>query len=119
MAVSAQRETRLQYTGDIVAGYVLAAAVNASSPGQEEIRQLVLGANTITAPTGGSVAIPNSVTIVPPAGNTTSITLKGVVGDTGIRLHDTDPTTIGFHTTQTSIILTVGTTINGVRTYWT
>lgn len=119
MAVSAQRETRLQFAGDVVAGYVLAAAVNVDAAAQLEVRQLVLGANTLTAPTGGSTVVPNSVTIVPPAGNTTSITLKGAAADTGIRLHDTDPTTIGFHTTQASIVLTAATTINEVRVYWT
>jgi hypothetical protein len=119
MPTSSQRETRLQFTGDVVAGFILAAAVNASASAQEEIKQLVLGANTITVPTGGSTVFPNSVTIVPPAGNTTALTLKGVTGDTGILLHPTDPTTIAFTTTVANFVLTAATTINGVRLYWT
>ena len=118
MSVSSARETRLQFTGDVIAGYTLAAAVNANAAAQEEIRQLVLGANTITVPTGG-LALPNSVTIVPPAGNTTALTLKGIAGDTGVSLHPTDPTTLAFTTTTANFVLTAATTINGVRLYWT
>jgi hypothetical protein len=58
------------------------------------------------------------VTILPPTGNTTNITLKGVTGDTGIQLHDTDPSTISLDPAVTSFVLTAAAQITGVRLYW-
>lgn len=116
MAVTAARTVLINYTGDVTGSLALAAASNASSPGSVEIKTLASGANTITLPTGGSTVV--ACTIVPPTANTTAITLKSVTGDTGIRLHNTDPTTVTFHTTETSFCLTAGSTITGVRLYW-
>jgi hypothetical protein len=55
---------------------------------------------------------------VPPAGNTTNITLKGVTGDTGIQLHDTDPSSISLDAATTSFCVTCAAQITGVRFYW-
>ena len=52
---------------------------------------LVNGANTFTAPTGARMAI-----FVPPAGNGTAITLKGIAGDTGIGISSLMPIIITF-----------------------
>lgn len=117
MATASTRSTSLQYSGDLEAGYNISAAANPASPGIMNIVDLSSGANTITVPTAGS-SIPSAVTIVPPEGNEQTLTLKGITGDTGIRLHDTDPTTIALDESVTSFVLTAGAAIEGVRLYW-
>jgi len=117
MAVTAQRTTHIQFTGDVEAADSYVAAVNAASPGVIEVKQLVSPNNTITPPSSGVTA--KAVTIIPPADNTTDITLKGIAGDTGIVLHNTDPTTIALDSPTATFVLSVGTTVNGVRLIWT
>lgn len=116
MAATSTRSVIITYTGDTTGVETLSAASNTSSPGSVEIKTLASGANTITLPTGGSTVV--ACTIVPPTANSTAITLKSVTGDTGIRIHNTDPTTVTFHTTETSFCLTAGAQITGVRLYW-
>jgi hypothetical protein len=117
MAVESERRITIELTGDIEAAEVYRAADNTDSPGAVEIKTLASGANTITVPSGGTT--PTGVTIIPPAGNASSITLKGVSGDTGIRLHNTDPTSLGLHSSVASFVLTAGAEIEGVRLIWT
>lgn len=116
MAAASTRSLTITYTGDVTGSEVISAAANSSSPASIEIKTLTTGANTITVPTGGSA--PTAVTIFPPSGNATSITFKGVSGDTGVRIHNTDPTSIALHSSVTSFVLTVGADITGVRLYW-
>lgn len=116
MSVTATRTITIVYTGDVTGTEPIAAASNAASPGSIEIKTLASGANTITVPTGGATV--TAVTIVPPTGNTTNITLKGVTGDTGIQLHDTDPSSISIDPATTSFCVTCAAQITGVRFYW-
>ena len=116
MSVIAKRSTTITYSGDTTGTEVIPAADSLASPGSIEIKTLSSGLNTITVPTGGATVV--AVTIVPPTGNTTSITLKGVTGDTGVRLHNTDPTTIAIDPSVTTFALTTGGIITGVRLYW-
>lgn len=116
MAVAATRSTTITYTGDVTGTETLSAASNAASPGSIEIKTLASGLNTITVPTGGATVV--ACTVVPPTGNTTSITLKGVTGDTGIRIHNTDPTTVAIDSSVLTFVLTTGGIITGVRLYW-
>lgn len=113
MAVTSNRIARISFSGDVNApDLTYAAAQNTASPGMVETKALANGFNSIAVPTGSK-----SVTIIPPSGNTTTLTLKGVTGDTGIGLHLTDPTSIGLATGQA----TVGITTNGavtVRLVW-
>lgn len=118
MAVQATRSTVITYTGDVDGTETIDAAANTASPGAITIQALASGANTITVPTSTGVTV-KACTIAPPTGNTTSITLKGVTGDTGVQLHDTDPTTIAIDDSVTSFCLTAGAAIQGVRFYWT
>ena len=76
---------------------------------------LVAGANTITPPTKAG-----GVLIIPPAGNTIAITLKGVTGDTGIVLAKIAPTLLTFDTTPpANFCLTVGVGgITGMKYLW-
>lgn len=118
MSVSSTRSLSLQLTGDVTAGYKLDSAVNAASPGMNEIKDLSLGNNTITVPTGGS-SVPTAVTIVPPEDNEVVLTLKGINGDTGIAIHLTDPLTLSLADSVTSFVLNAADAVEGVRFYWT
>lgn len=116
MAVAATRTQTITYTGDVQGSETVSAAVNASSPGSVTLHTLSSGANTITAPTGGST--PTACTILPPTGNIQTLILKGVTGDTGIALHLTDPSTIALASSVTTFCLTAGGTITGLRIFW-
>jgi len=118
MAVQSTRSTVITYTGDVTGTEEVDAAANTASPGAITIQALASGFNSISVPASTGVTV-KAVTIVPPAGNTTSIILKGVTGDTGIQLHDTDPTTVSLDDSVTAIGLTAGAAIQGVRFYWT
>lgn len=117
MSVTANRETTIQFTGDLELSITESAVANTTSPAQIAIVDLVATNNTQTVPTAGSTQ-PTAVTIIPPSGNTNVITLKGTNADTGVALHLTDPTTITLSTSVTSIVLAVSTTVAGVRLVW-
>lgn len=118
MAVTSIRRISVDYSVDITDNFLLTTASNAASPASITIHTLVLGANTITLPTGGSTVV--GATIIPPAENTQTLTLKGITGDTGIVLHKTDPISISFDTSPpVSFILTAGGTITGLKIIWT
>ncbi len=121
MSVTCARSTILTYTGDVVGVETIAAAVNTASAGYMTIVPLATGFNAVLVPTAGATPVAilvTAVTIVPPAGNTNTLTLKGVTGDTGIPLHLTDPTTIALASSATQVGITVGTAITNVRFYW-
>lgn len=117
MAIAAARSINCRFTGDFVANNTYLAASNSDSPGTTEIKTLALGDNTITPPSGGTT--PKGCTIIPPSGNVTAITLKGVNGDTGVGLHLTDPTSIGLASPTATFVLNVGAEIEGVTLVWT
>lgn len=114
MAVTSNRSIVITMTGDVSAQASPAAAENTAAPGSIEVKNLANGANTITPPTGTK-----AVTIIPPAGNTTSITFKGVSGDTGLRLHNTDPSSFSFNAAADTFVLTAGAAITGMTYIWT
>jgi len=118
MAVTANRSSTITFTVGVTATETLSAAENAASPGAITVQALASGFNSVSVPASTGVTVV-SVTLVPPTGNTTSITLKGITGDTGIRLHNTDPTTIALDSSVTAIGLTAGAAIQGVRFFWT
>lgn len=119
MSVTASRVTTIAYTIDVVGTEVLTAGVNAVSPGQIQIIALAIGFNSITVPAIAGFGVPTAVTIIPPVGNTNALTLKGVTGDTGIRLHNTDHTCLALDSSVTAIGITVATAITNVRFMWT
>jgi hypothetical protein len=118
VAVTATRVTTITYSVDTVGTQTLSAASNTASPGSVEVVTMTGAATTTFTPPKGGTS-PVACTIVPPAGNVATITLKGVSGDTGIRIHATDPTTIALGTTTTTFVLTISATITGMRLYWT
>lgn len=76
---------------------------------------LASGANTITVPTAASGGgLPAGFFLIPPPGNTQTLTLKGVTGDTGIPISPTQPTVISFAAAPpTSFVITAGGTVTG------
>ena len=117
MAVTATRVTTIVYTGDTTGTETVSAASNTASPGMIEIKTLASGDNTITVPTGGTT--PTACTLLPPAGNTATIKIKGVTGDTGVSLHLTDPSTFALNSSVTTFLLVTGAAVTGARLYWT
>ena len=118
MAAQSTRVSTITFTGDVTGTQTVEAAENTASPASIEIQALSSGANTISVPASTGVTV-TACTIIPPAGNTTSITFKGVTGDTGVRLHNTDPTTVAIYSDVTSFCLTAGAALQGVRFIWT
>lgn len=116
MSATAVREITITLSGDVTGVDTLVAATNTTSPASITLHTLASGANTITAPTGATL---QGATIVPPAGNLLSLTLKGVTGDTGVPLHLTDPTSLALPSTSTTFVLTAGGIITGLRIFWT
>lgn len=118
MAAQSTRVTTITFTNDVTGTQTLEAATNAASPASITVQALASGANTITVPSSTGVTV-TACTIVPPTGNTTTLTLKGVTGDTGVGLHLTDHTTVSLASATTSFCLTAGAAIQGVRFIWT
>jgi hypothetical protein len=79
--------------------------IAATSSNLFSITNVVLGsgANTITVP---SWAV--GVLIQPPSGNTQTLTLKGVTGDTGVAISETGPTLLSFTTPPSTFVVTAG-----------
>jgi hypothetical protein len=86
----------------------------------EETKNLASGANTITIPPVDATVQykATALLLLPPAGNTTLITLKGVTGDTGVPLCKTGWSLITFDTTATTICLTAASALTGVKLFW-
>jgi len=117
MSVTSNRSVHVEFSGDESLEVIQSALENVVSPGMSVIQTLAIGANTITAPVISGVII-SSLTIIPPAGNTSLMTLKGVTGDTGVKLHNTDPTSIGLDSTFLSLVITAAAEIVGIRLIW-
>lgn len=118
MAVTAKRSIVTNFAGDISLNTTQRAGDNATSLAEAQILDLAGGDNTVTAPASSGSTLAG-VTIMPPAGNTEAITLKGAGGDTGIALHKTDPTSLGLDPGVTSFILNAAGAVVGLRLLWT
>lgn len=116
MAATSARRIIIEFSSDFEAINSFAAASNTASPAERDVVTLAAGANTISAPSGGTTV--SGLTIIPPSGNTNVITLKGVDGDTGVALHLTDPTSIALPSTFTSLVLNAAAEIVGVVLIW-
>jgi len=117
MSVTSNRTIQVDFSGDIQAEIIQSALENEVSPGIATIVTLATGANTLTAPVITDLVV-TGLTIIPPAGNTSLMTLKGVTGDTGIKLHDTDPSSISLDSTFVSLVINAAAEIVGVRLIW-
>ena len=117
MPSTSDRKIILTYNGDVTGTLVFTATRNGATPAVVELVNLASGNNTITVPTGGSTVL--GCTILPPSANTTNMTLRGVAGDTGVQLHDSDPSSIAIDPAVTSFVLNAAGAITGVRLLWT
>lgn len=117
MSTTSSRTIQVQFSGDSVYTLISSALDNNISPGETDIVTLAIGNNTIMAPTISGIVV-TGLTIIPPSGNTSLITLKGATGDTGIPLHLTDPTSLALGTTLISLVLNTVTSVVGVRLVW-
>lgn len=115
MSVNSTTTITMKRTGDLNTQDTKSTATNQSASGADTLLTLSSGFTSITFPAGGSV--PTGVIIVPPAGNTQTITLKGVTGDTGVALHPTDPSYISL-ASGAAFGITAGGTITGLRLIW-
>lgn len=116
MSILSQRTTTITFSGDRVETRSLPAANNGSSSGQEDIITLASGNNTITVP--GSGTIPTLCSIIPPTANAIAIILKGVAGDVGTRIHNSDPYHMTLDPSVVSFVLNAGAQIIGLRLLW-
>jgi hypothetical protein len=106
MAVTSTRQSIIVFTGDVAGTEIANAANNATSFGQSQIVALTTGANTITVPVAvGYVA--TAVRIIPDPANTSVLTLKGVTGDTGVKIHMTDYTDLALDPGQATFVLNI------------
>ncbi len=117
MSVTASRTLQLQFSGDVTIAVIQSALDNLVSPGEPVIQTLAIGDNTITPPNVSGV-VTTSLSILPPAGNTTLMKLKQIGTDSGIPLHKTDWSSISLDTTFVSLVLNAAAQINGVRLIW-
>jgi hypothetical protein len=117
MSVTSSRNVQIELSGDIESHIIQSALDNITSPGQIDVITLIVGDNTITAPVISGLAS-TALTIIPPAGNTSVMILKGVALDTGVPIHVTDPTSIGLDSSFVSLVITVTVAIVGVRLIW-
>jgi hypothetical protein len=117
MASNSTRSITITSSGDYQFNQAFSADANSNSPSQSDLVSWASGFNLITPPAGGST--PKAVTIIPPAGNTVTITLKGITGDTGVLLHPTDPTTIALGSPSATFGITTSAILAGVRLIWT
>lgn len=68
--------------------------VNIATPnGSKTVTVLASGANTITVP---QLPVPTFCIIIPNPSNTVAMTVKGIAGDTGIRISQIYPTMLSF-----------------------
>lgn len=116
MAITASYTINLALSVDQVLNLAFTSAANAASPFQEQLITTASGANTLTAPTGGST--PVALILIPPAANIIVMTWKGVSGDTGTVLHLTNPTLIGLATTFTTAVINTAGIMTGLRLIW-
>ena len=116
MPTTSSRTTVITNTGDFLGTQYISAASNTDASGEQRLITLANGNNTITLPTN---VVVRSITVIPPSGNTTAITLRGVAGDTGIRVHNTDPFTISFDTSVTTFVINVAAEVVDVRIVYT
>ena len=119
MSVTAVRSISVAYSGDesaVGAGTGPVQSTNSDAPSAGAyLVNLSSGFNTITLPTGKTVY---GVDIYPPSGNTTTLTLKGITGDTGVALHLTKPTSIAFASSVTTFGITTGGAMAVRLAYW-
>ncbi len=117
MSVTSDVSLQIAFNGDVVAQIIKSATQNSVSPGQETIQDLTTGNNTVTAPVSGGVIV-TGLTIIPPAGNTIAMTLKGTASDAGILIGLVNPIYLSLASTFTDLVIACSNSVAGVRFIW-
>lgn len=127
MSTTSTRTIQVGLSGDVTAQMIHSALENIISPATVEIVELAPGNNTITSPNVAGVTV-SGVTIIPPAGNTDLIILKGNAADVGVGLHKTDPSSIALNPSfiigpsgtagVATFILNAAANMTGVKLIW-
>ena len=118
MTITAVRTSSVSYSGDAAqAGTgVSTSSTNSAAPMiGAQVVNLSSGFNTITLPTGFTIY---GVDFTPASGNTATLTLKGVTGDTGVPLHLTKTASISFASGTTTFGITAGAATSATLSYW-
>lgn len=92
---------------------------NGNSPCSVQLLNLTSGVNTINATSCPDLPNCGGVWLIPPIGNATTVSLKGISADTGIALSLTIPAFLPFTVTPpSSFVLTTGGAITGYKLAW-
>lgn len=113
MAVTSGRAVSVTFAGDTFGNNTYPAATNTASPGAgHEPTPLTSGNNTITVPANATAC-----TITKSTGNLVSVVFKGVAGDTGVKLHLTDPDSFSLDPSVTSFVLNAASSVTVFLTW--
>ena len=89
--------------------------ISSYSPSNDTTVNLSSGFNALTSPDTTNVRF---FCLIPPRGNSTSITLKGVTGDTGLGINPNGFIFLAPVSGIASVGITTGSAINGCRVIW-
>lgn len=117
MSISSTRSVQIEFSGDTTLQVIQSALQNDTSSGEVNLFTLAAGDNSIDPPVVSGITVVG-VMIIPPAGNTILMVLKGDPGDVGIPLHLTDPTSLALDSTFIGLIINAASEIVGVRFVW-
>lgn len=114
MATTGSVTITIDYVGDNNGHNALVAVPSLTSPAQVDVIDVTTGNVTVTIPTSAT-----AVAILKPANGTTSIIIRGSVGDNGMILHPTTPDLISLASNNGTFVLTSngGSTVT-VRLFW-
>jgi hypothetical protein len=99
--------THLRDGGSLTIG-PLSPVIASPVAGRVDPFDLSSGFNLVSPPDGATVCI-----FTPPSDNAETLTLKGVTGDTGVKLSETSPVVISLDGSATTFGITAGGTVAG------
>lgn len=118
MSITAVVKNYVKFSGDQESDLIFNSGSLADSPAMQELASLTTGNNTITVPDVDDFTV-HGVVIIPPDANTIQPTIKGVNGDTGFALSESEVSVIQFGTTvPASFVLNVSEDVAGFRLVW-
>jgi hypothetical protein len=117
MSITASCTVQIQFSGDVTENIIQSALDNTASLKKDDFVTLAIGDNVLPVPAVTGYVV-TRLSIFPPAGNTTIITMMGQPGDIGFPIHITDPTSLALDPSFTTIDLNVPVQIVGVRLIW-
>lgn len=118
MSITAVAKVYIKFDGDQASEVIYSTEALSDSPNLSDLRTLAIGNNEIIVPEVDDFTV-HGVLLVPPVANTDQLTLKGVVGDTGIQISANQPTLLQFgDTIPASLFVSVAAEVVGLRLIW-